>query len=243
MKRNTLKIILASTLLSSVSYADISNVTPASTTSLSQITSSLSYSVSNVDNNINVETTTSNIINTADLKKDIKEDAEKFDLKVDADATEILQTFSSSEGSGEITEKIKGLKENINTELGDDHVATLDQDTIEYDTGCMTLTKATSYDSKTYSSSNDVFDSSATQQARGCVYVNLKLQEIIADVHAKITRTVGTEKFYSYNSGTATFDSVPIVAKTVKRFKLTEGQTDHDNFDGAQDTMLASNTT
>ena len=71
MKRNTLKIIIASTLLSSASYADISNITPASTASLSQIASSLSHSVSNVDNNINVETTTSNIINTADLKKDI----------------------------------------------------------------------------------------------------------------------------------------------------------------------------
>ena len=156
--------------------------------------------VSNVDNNINVETTTSNIINTADLKKDIKEDAEKFDLQVDADAAEILQAFSGGEGSGEITEGIKDAKENINTDkFGDDHVPTLDQDTIEYDTGWMTLTKATSYDSKTYSSSNDVFDSSATQQARGRVYVNFKLQEISADVYAKITRTGGTEKYYTYN--------------------------------------------
>ena len=244
MKRNTLKIIIASTLLSSASYADISNITPASTASLSQIASSLSHSVSNVDNNINVETTTSNIINTADLKKDIKEDAEKFDLQVDADAAEILQAFSGGEGSGEITEGIKDAKENVNTDkFGDDHVPTLDQDTIEYDTGWMTLTKVTSYDSKTYSSSNDVFDSSATQQARGRVYVNFKLQEISADVYAKLTRTGGTEKYYTYNSGTALFDSVPIVAKTVKRFKLTEGNTDHDNFDGAQDTMLASNTT
>ena len=104
MNRNTLKIILASTLLSSASYADISNITPASTTSLSQIASSLSHSVSIVDNNINVEATTSSIINTADLKKDIKEDAEKFDLQVDADATEILQAFSGREGSCEITE-------------------------------------------------------------------------------------------------------------------------------------------
>ena len=116
MKRNTLKIIIASTLLSSASYADISNITPASTTSLSQIASSLSHSVSNVDNNINVETTTSNIINTADLKKDIKEDAEKFDLQVDADAAEILQAFSGGEGSGEITEGIKDAKENVNTD-------------------------------------------------------------------------------------------------------------------------------
>ena len=131
MKRNTLKIIIASTLLSSASYADISNITPASTASLSQIASSLSHSVSNVDNNINVETTTSNIINTADLKKDIKEDAEKFDLQVDADAAEILQAFSGGEGSGEITEGIKDAKENINTDkFGDDHVPTLDQDTI-----------------------------------------------------------------------------------------------------------------
>ena len=131
---------------------DISNITPASTASLSQIASSLSHSVSNVDNNINVEATTSNIINTADLKKDIKEDAEKFDLQVDADAAEILQAFSSSEGSGEITEGIKDAKENVNTDkFDDDHVPTLDQDTIEYDTGWMTLTKVTSYDSKTVS--------------------------------------------------------------------------------------------
>ena len=75
------------------------------------------------------------------------------------------------------------------------------------------------------------------------MYVNFKKQEISADVSAKITRAGGTEKLYEYNSGAATFDSVPIVAETVKRFKLTEGETDFDNFEGASDTMLASNTT
>ena len=72
----------------------------------------------------------------------------------------ILSSLLTSGLRIEITEGIKDAKENVNTDkFGDDHVPTLDQDTIEYDTGWMTLTKVTSYDSKTYSSSNDVFDS------------------------------------------------------------------------------------
>ena len=242
-------IILAPLFVISSSNAEISSVTPANTASLTQIASSMSHSISNVENNnISIETTTTNLINTTDLKKSIASDAEKFNLSVDPDAAaEILTlldgtTINAPSSGGDITKGLKNLASNISEEE-DDFVPTLDQDTIEYDTGWITLSKVTSYDSKTYSSNNDVFSDTATHQARGRVYVNFKKQEISADVYAKITRAGGTEKLYEYNSGAATFSSVPIVAETVKRFKLTEGETDFDNFEGASDTMLASNTT
>ena len=235
---NTVIIIL---LFKSYSFAGISIPTPSTT--LNQIANSLSHSATNIENIESINVQTSSIINSSDLKKNIKADAEKFNLKIDASAAEILASMTSTD-SDSISAALSQMESNI-SELADDYVPTLDQDTIVYDTGWVTLTKKTSYDSKTYSSDNQVFDSSATQQMRGKVYVNFKKREVSADMSAKITlvHDGNGEKRYDWNTGAATFNSVPVVAESVKRLMTSEGETAADMYNGINDTMLASNTT
>jgi len=148
----------------------------------------------------------------------------------------------TSTDSDSISAALSQMESNI-TELADDYVPTLDQDTIVYDTGWITLTKKTSYDSKTYSSDNQVFDASAAQQMRGKVYVNFKKREVSADMSAKITlvHDGNGEKRYDWNTGAATFNSVPVVAEETKRLMTSEGETASDMFNSGHDTLKASN--
>ena len=173
---NTVIIIL---LFKSYSFAGISIPTPSTT--LNQIANSLSHSATNIENIESINVQTSSIINSSDLKKDIKADAEKFNLKIDSSAAEILASMTSTD-SDSISAALSQMESNI-TELAEDYVPTLDQDTIVYDTGWVTLTKKTSYDSKTYSSDNQVFDASAAQQMRGKVYVVDKSKERLKQLH------------------------------------------------------------
>ena len=235
---NTVIIIL---LFKSYSFAGISIPTPSKT--LNQIANSLSHSATNIENIESINVQTSSIINSSDLKKDIKADAEKFNLKIDASAAEILANMTSTD-SDSISAALSQMESNI-TELAEDYVPTLDQDTIVYDTGWITLTKKTTYDSKTYHTDNEVFDATAAQQMRGKVYVNFKKGEVSADMSAKITlvHDGNGEKRYDWNTGAATFNSVPVVAESVKRLMTSEGETAADMYNGINDTMLASNTT
>ena len=235
---NTVIVIL---LFKSYSFAGISIPTPSTT--LNKIANSLSHSETNTVNIENINVQTSSIINSSDLKKDIKADAEKFNLKIDSSAAEILANMTSTD-SDSISAALSQMESNI-TELAEDYVPTLDQDTIVYDTGWVTLTKKTTYDSKSYHTDNQVFDASAVQQMRGKVYVNFKKREVSADVSAKITlvHDGNGEKRYDWNTGAATFNSVPVVAEETKRLMTSEGETASDMFDAGHDTMLASNST
>ena len=235
---NTVFIIL---LFKTYSFAGISIPTPSVT--LNKIANSLSHTSTSNGNIENINVKTSSIVNSSDLKKDIKADAEKFNLKIDSSAAEILANMTSTD-SDSISAALSQMESNI-TELAEDYVPTLDQDTIVYDTGWITLTKKTSYDSKTYSSDNQVFKASAVQQMRGKVYVNFKKGEVSADMSAKITlvHDGNGEKRYDWNTGTATFNSVPVVAEETKRLMTSEGETASDMFDAGHDTMLASNST
>ena len=235
---NTVIVIL---LFKSYSFAGISIPTPSTT--LNKIANSLSHTATNNGKFENINVKTSKIVNSSDLKKNIKSDAEKFNLKIDASAAEILASVTSTD-SDSISAALSQMESNI-AELADDYVPTLDQDTIVYDTGWVTLTKKTSYDSKTYSSDNQVFDASAVQQMRGKVYVNFKKREVSADMSAKITlvHDGNGEKRYDWNTGAATFNSVPVVAESVKRLMTSEGETAADMYNGTNDTMLASNST
>ena len=59
--------------------------------------------------------------------------------------------------------------------MDDDYVQTIDQDTIIYDSGWVTLSKVTG-GSLNYTSDNNVFKSDASQQVRSQVYVNFVLE-------------------------------------------------------------------
>lgn len=233
---NTVIVIL---LFKSYSFAGISIPTPSTT--LNKIANSLSHTATNNGKLENINVKTSKIVNSSDLKKNIKSDAEKFNLKIDASAAEILASVTSTD-SDSISAALSQMESNI-ADLADDYVPTLDQDTIVYDTGWVTLTKKTSYDSKTYSSDNQVFDASAAQQMRGKVYVNFKKREVSADMSAKITlvHDGNGEKRYDWNTGAATFNSVPVVAEATKRLMTSEGETASDMFNSGHDTLKASN--
>ena len=185
--------------------------------------------------------------NSSDIKNDIILTAEKFDLNVDEGASKILSGLSTGSGSKEILVAMNELSDNILIEGEEDnYVRTLDQNTILYDSGWFDLTKVTTgSNGLSYSSDENVFEDGGTQQGRGKVYVNFKKREVSADMSAKITlvHDGNGEKRYDWNTGAATFNSVPVVAESVKRLMTSEGETAADMYNGINDTMLASNTT
>ena len=223
------------------SYSGVTSATQSSFT-ISKIAKSLGHSSSNTANQQSNNTTTSSIIDTVNLKADIQADAAKFGLTVDTAAADILSGISSTD-SKSVSAALTSLTDNL-TQLDDDYVSTPDQNTIVYSMPWTDLEKVTSYDGKTYSSNNNVFSASGTQQTRGKVYVNFKKKEIWADIDVKLTRAEGATSTLqtNYNSGTAGFTSVPIVATTVRKFKA-DGTNGHDNFDGINDTMKKNATT
>ena len=236
------KTALIILLYNSYSFAGVSTPTPS--TALNKIASSMSHSViNNAQTVANINSATSNLLNTSKLTAGIQESAEKFGLSIDAEAATILAGVDTS-SSTSISKALAQMESNM-IELSEDYVPTLDQDTIEYDTGWVTLSKVTSYDSKTYSSDNQVFSSTSAQQMRGRVYVNFKKREVSADMSAKITlvHDGNGEKRYDWNTGAATFNSVPVVAEATKRLMTSEGETASDMFNSGHDTLKASNST
>ena len=172
----------------------------------------------------------------------VKPNLAKFGLTVDTAAADILSGISNTD-SKSVSAALTSLTDNL-TQLDDDYVSTPDQNTIVYSMAWTDLEKVTSYDGKTYSSNNNVFSSTGTQQSRSKVYVNFKKKEIWADIDVKLTRAEGTTSTLqtNYETGTAGFTSVPIVATTVRKFKA-DGTNGHDNFDGINDTMKKNATT
>ena len=241
MKKILFIIKITFIILLSKSYVFAGVSAPTVSISINKIANSFSHTAISNQNIQNINVKTSSIVNTSDLKKDIKADAAKFNLTVDTSAAETLESMESTD-SESISKALSQLESNM-SELDDDYEPTLDQDTIVYDTGWVTLTKDTEYDSKDYSPDHEVFLQSAAQQMRGKVYVNFKKREVSADMSAKITlvHDGSGEKRYDWNTGAATFNSVPVVAESVKRLMVSEGETNADEFNGINDTMLASN--
>ena len=223
------------------SYSGVTSATQSSFT-ISKIAKSLGHSSSNTTNQQSNNMTTSSIIDTVNLKADVQADAAKFGLTVDTAAADILSGISSTD-SKSVSAALTSLTDNL-TQLDDDYVSTPDQNTIVYSMAWTDLEKVTSYDGKTYSSNNNVFSASGTQQTRGKIYVNFKKKEIWADIDVKLTRAEGATSTLqtNYNSGTAGFTSVPIVATTNNNFKA-DGTNGHVNFDGINDTMKKNATT
>ena len=162
----------------SYSYAVVSTPTPATTNIVNQMSSSMSHSVVNSSNVINnSQNVTSNLINSTNLKQDIKENAEKLDLKVDEGALSALSNVSSD--SKEIAKAMEKMTDNIE-EKDHDYVMTLDQDVVVYDSGWFELERVeTGSNGLTYNkpSTSDVF-ADAVQEGRGKVYVNFNKKEM-----------------------------------------------------------------
>ena len=211
----------------------VSLSSPTNAEVISQMSSSMSHSVLNarsiVDSSKNL---TTNLINSADLKNNIIVTAEKFDLKSDESASEILSSLSTESDSKEISVAMNQLQENIVVTDNENYVRTLDQDTILYDSGWFDLTPVeTGSNGLTYSLGDEgvsqVFDTGATQQGRAKVYVNFNKKEISADVFSKLTLKGASTVDYSFTTPTVTLTTIPVVASVPKAL-VPDGTTSPD---------------
>ena len=216
------KIIFLITYVNVYAHAEIS--TPSPTTALNKIAKSMSSSVKNDVQSIQKNSnTTSNLINSSELTAGIQESAAKYGLAIDSDAASVLASIDTS-SSDSISTALASLDANIGW-LDDDYVQTVDQDTIVYDSEWQTLTKVTGGDLE-YTTDENVFDPTKSQQMRAKVYVNFKKRTIFADVFSKLNRksgaggrnsSGGTEIETSWSTGAASFNSLPIVATEDQR--------------------------
>ena len=219
-----IKTLLIILFFKSYSFAVVSNPSPSKT--LNKIANSMSYSASNTSQNVtnNTSSTTSKLINSSKLTAGIQKSAAKYGLTIDTDAAAIVASIDTSSVES-MSQALASLEDNY-AHLDEDYVQTVDQDTIIYDSDWTTLTKVTG-GVLDYTTDNNVFKSGASQKVRAQVYVNFKKRDIFADVDTKITRAVGaggrvnstggSEIRTSWNTGTATFSDLPIVATDDQR--------------------------
>ena len=196
----------------------VSLASPASPDVISEMSSSMSHSILNSNNIIDSSRdVTSTLISAADLKEDIIVTAEKFDLKANEDASEILSGLTTGSGSSEILVAMNQLGENILIEgEQDNYDRTLDQNTIVYDSGWFDLTKVTTgSNGLSYSSDKNVFEDGGTQQGRAKVFVNFNKKEISADVFSRVTLKDASTVSHSYTTPTVTLTTIPVVASVV----------------------------
>ena len=212
----------------------VSLSSPTNAEVISQMSSSMSHSVLNsssiIDSSKNL---TTNLINSADLKNNIIITAEKFDLKSDEGASEILSSLSTESDAKEISVAMNQLQENIIVTDNENYVRTLDQDTILYDSGWFDLSPVeTGSNGLTYSLGDEgvsqVFDTAATQQGRAKVYVNFNKKEISADVFSKLTLKGASTVDYSFTTPTVTLTTIPVVASVPKGL-VPDGTTSLDS--------------
>ena len=203
----------------------VSLASPTNTEIIGQMSSSMSHSVSNSSNVISdSKNLTSNLISSTDLKNDITLTAEKFDLKIDESASEILSTLSKEADSKEILVAMNNLQDNIEIFEDHDYVMTLDKNTILYDSGWFDLAKVTTgSNGLSYSSDKNVFEDGAVQQGRGKVYVNFNKKEMKAEIFSKITLKGAETVNYSWETDTVGVTSIPIVASATTAIGATGG--------------------
>ncbi len=221
----------------SYSYAVVSAPTPATSNVVNQISSSISHSVVNSGNVIiNSQNVTSNLINSTNLKEDIKVNAEKLDLKVDEGALSALSDASSdSEG---VVEAMGDMKDNIMEIEDHDYVMTMTEDVIVYDSGWFAIERVeTGSNGLTYNKpdTSNVF-ADAVQEARGKIYVNFNKKEMSSDLFTRITLKGASQVQHEWNSGSARIGALPVVASTVRGLK-SDGSTDFDEFVDTQPSM------
>ena len=238
MKKNFFfyKTVLIILIFKSYSFAGVSTPTP--TTALNKIAGSMSHSaINNAQTVANINSATSNLLNTSKLTAGIEESAEKFGLSIDAEAATILAGVDTS-SSTSISKAMAQLEENVEGRDWD-YVPTLDQDTIVYETEWFALEKVgtqagsnpSTMNSFDYASTHDVFKEGAEQMVKGKVYVNFKKRDMWADMDLKLTLTqatnvasAGEEQTIDYESGVATFSELPIVADEVIRYNIDGNQ-------------------
>ena len=94
---------------------------------------------------------------------------------------------------------------------------------------------------QSYSTNNNFFDVSGTQQAKSATYVNLATNEISAKIWTRVTRVGSSTVEGSYFTGVAALEKFPAVGSTVRRIN-SDGSNTWDDWHGAQETMVKNAT-
>tara|TARA_B100001123_G_scaffold189515_1_gene216364 strand:- start:27931 stop:28944 length:1014 start_codon:yes stop_codon:yes gene_type:complete len=207
--------------------------TPTPTTTLNKIANSMSHSAkNNAQTASNISSATSTLLNSSKITAGIQASAAKFGLSINTEAATILAGVDTS-SSASISKAMAQLESNIEGRDWD-YVPTADQDTIVYETPWFALEKVTtsSMNDFTYASTHDVFKENVDQMVKGKVYVNFKKRDMWAEMDLKLTLTqetylaeAGVQQLVEFQSGTATFNELPIVAEDVARLSPDLGVT------------------
>ena len=200
---------------------------------------------SSTNNNINPTVTssqTSTVMNTTTLIENVTKAADDAGLDIDQAAVDILLNNDNDGESGDLFSKIESAKDNIGEDIySDDKKPTLDSQTIVYkDADWMDLTKVDGVSSVTglsYSTDNNFFDVSGTQQAKTATYVNLATNEISAKIWTRVTRVGSSTAEGSFFTGVAALEKFPAVGSTVRRFN-SDGSNTWDNWHDTPTSMV-----
>ena len=204
-------------------FAGVTTSAPANTNMISKIASSTSFSSANNNNmtTSEINKSTSAAFDMKELKKGVEATAAKYGLTVDESALAALAAYSESGGTAAAREKMLATVESNVSEAAADQSQEKTPDTWVYtndemdlDGGSgLILTKATSYDGSDYSSSNDVFDSTAgAQRFWGATYVDFKKKSIWAEMKTQVTYADGSS---TVKTARWTTDSGAITSSTI----------------------------
>ena len=238
--KKLLNLSILTLFITSNAYAGVTVGAPSTT--LTQVANSMNFT-SSTNNNINPTVTssqTSTVMNTTTLIENVTKAADDAGLDIDQAAVDIL--LNNDEESGDLFSKIEDAKDNIVEDIySDDKKPTLDSQTIVYkDADWMDLTKVDGVSSVTglsYSTDNNFFNVSGTQQAKTATYVNLATNEISAKIWTRITRVGSSTAEGSFFTGVAALEKFPAVGSTVRRFN-SDGSNTWDNWHGTPTTMV-----
>ena len=242
--KKLLNLSILTLFITSNAYAGVTVGAPS--TSLTQVANSMNFT-SSTNNNINPTVTssqTSTAMNATTLIENVTKAADDAGLDIDQAAVDIL--LNSDEESGDLFSKINDAKDNIVDDIySDDKKPTLDSQTIVYkDADWMDLTKVDGVSSVTglsYSTDNDFFDVSGTQQAKTATYVNLATNEISAKIWTRVTRKNASTAEGSFFTGVAALEKFPAVGSTVRRFN-SDGSNTWDNWHDTPTSMVKNAT-
>lgn len=242
--KKLLNLSILTLFITSNAYAGVTTGAPSTT--LTQVANSMNFT-STTNNNINPSVTssqTSRTMNTTTLIENVTKAADEAGLDIDQAAIDIL--LNNEEESGDLFSKIEDAKDNIDDDIySEDKKPTLDSQTIVYkDADWMDLGKVSGVSSVTglsYSTDNNFFNVSGTQQAKTATYVNLATNEISAKIWTRVTRVGSSTAEGSFFTGVAALEKFPAVGSTVRRFN-SDGSNTWDNWHGTQTSMVKNAT-
>ena len=242
--KKLLNLIILTLFITSNAFAGVTVGAPSTT--LTQVANSMNFT-SSTNNNVNPSVTssqTSTEINTTSLIENVTKAADDAGLEIDQQALDIL--LNNDEESDDLSKKVSDAKNNIVDDIySEDKKPTLDSQTIVYkDADWMDLTKVDGVSSVTglsYSTDNNFFDVSGTQQAKTATYVNLATNEISAKIWTRVTRVGSSTAEGSFFTGVAALEKFPAVGSTVRRFN-SDGSNTWDNWHDTPTSMVKNAT-